>query len=405
MKTAIVTCSKKQIKKTEFGIFLGLIVGLIFSNSSLSVNSIYSHTAVECESTSSTIDVTTCDSYTLNGQIYTSSGVYNQLLMNSEGCDSIITINLTINSGTNYTIEASACGSYTLNYETYTSSGIYLQTLSTSFGCDSILTLDLTINESDITVLNKSICSGEYYNFYGLDLNTEGMFIQSLTNQYGCDSTVILNLTIHNLDTTQLTKVICNGDSYEFFDSSLTESGTYVKVVANQYGCDSIIVLNLMVNKIEASVARFNDTLVVTIINKSTVTYQWINGSTIVEGETNSWFVPSTAGSYAVIVSDGVCSDTSTYSPVASGFVTNLKEHKVKNTINVFPNPAIDLLRISSTNNELQSVEIINETGQFVYRTNMISSLIVDMNSFAPGIYILKVGNGKNLYNTKVLKQ
>jgi len=48
------------------------------------------------ESTSNTISVTGLDSYSLNGETYTSSGTYTQILTNAAGCDSILTINLTL---------------------------------------------------------------------------------------------------------------------------------------------------------------------------------------------------------------------------------------------------------------------------------------------------------------------
>ena len=47
--------------------------------------------------TTSTITESAIDSYTLNGQTYTQSGIYTQVLTNGEGCDSTITLNLTLN--------------------------------------------------------------------------------------------------------------------------------------------------------------------------------------------------------------------------------------------------------------------------------------------------------------------
>jgi hypothetical protein len=52
----------------------------------------------QCISTTNSISATACNSFSLNGQTYSSSGSYTQTLINSSGCDSILTINLTINS-------------------------------------------------------------------------------------------------------------------------------------------------------------------------------------------------------------------------------------------------------------------------------------------------------------------
>jgi hypothetical protein len=49
------------------------------------------------ENASSTLTQTALDSYTLNGQTYTQSGTYTQTLTAANGCDSTITLNLTLN--------------------------------------------------------------------------------------------------------------------------------------------------------------------------------------------------------------------------------------------------------------------------------------------------------------------
>ena len=65
------------------------------------------------------------------------------------GCDSIISIDLTINNSVNGdTTTTVACDSSVWQGTTYTASGMYYDTLQTAAGCDSVLTLDLTINNS-----------------------------------------------------------------------------------------------------------------------------------------------------------------------------------------------------------------------------------------------------------------
>jgi len=99
--------------------------------------------------TTNNFSATACGSYTLNGTSYTTSGTYTQVLagQNAAGCDSTINLTLTINQPTTNTITASSCGTYTLNGTTYNATGIYTQVLSgqNSVGCDSTITLDLSI--------------------------------------------------------------------------------------------------------------------------------------------------------------------------------------------------------------------------------------------------------------------
>ena len=91
-----------------------------------------------------------CNSYNFNNQTITQSGVYYDTLINSAGCDSIITLNLTIKNSTSNTMNQSACNSYNFNNQTLTTTGVYFDTLINSTGCDSIITLNLTINNSNI---------------------------------------------------------------------------------------------------------------------------------------------------------------------------------------------------------------------------------------------------------------
>ena len=113
-----------------------------------------------CENTTETIAITTCYSYVSpsNKYTYTKSGTYYDTIPNANGCDSIITINLTINNQTTETIARTACYSYVSpgNKYTYTKSGTYYDTIPNANGCDSIITINLTINSADVSVTNSS---------------------------------------------------------------------------------------------------------------------------------------------------------------------------------------------------------------------------------------------------------
>jgi hypothetical protein len=64
------------------------------------------------------------------------------------GCDSTITLNLTITQQSISTLTQTACSSYTLNGQTYSASGSYTQVRTNVAGCDSTITLNLTINQN-----------------------------------------------------------------------------------------------------------------------------------------------------------------------------------------------------------------------------------------------------------------
>ncbi len=88
---------------------------------------------------------TDCDSYLWNGDEYTVSGDYVQVLTATNGCDSIVTLHLTINNSVHYSFTETANGPYIWNGTEYTETGDYTQTFTASNGCDSIVTLHLNI--------------------------------------------------------------------------------------------------------------------------------------------------------------------------------------------------------------------------------------------------------------------
>jgi len=103
---------------------------------------------VGCNTTSS-INVSACTSYTVpsGDEVYNTSGIYHDTIPNAAMCDSVITINLTITGGTTSSFSVTNCTSYTVpsGDETYFASGIYMDTIPNHLGCDSVMTINVTI--------------------------------------------------------------------------------------------------------------------------------------------------------------------------------------------------------------------------------------------------------------------
>lgn len=110
----------------------------------------------------------------------------------SNGCDSIITLNLLINSNTISVVNATICTGQ--NYEGYTTAGTYIDTLVATNGCDSFRTLNLTIKPRSFSIIDTAICSGQNYAGH----TTAGTYTDVLVAANGCDSVQTLNLTIKN---------------------------------------------------------------------------------------------------------------------------------------------------------------------------------------------------------------
>jgi hypothetical protein len=107
--------------------------------------------------TSSNIERIACDTYTApDGNLYTNSGQYLAIIPNAEGCDSTIQLALTVNNSSASTQTTAELDSYTwpVNGQTYTQSGVYTTVIPNSKGCDSTITLNLSLEFSGISELN-----------------------------------------------------------------------------------------------------------------------------------------------------------------------------------------------------------------------------------------------------------
>ena len=102
-----------------------------------------------------TLDSTACDSIQWNGNWLASTGTYFDTLQNIAGCDSVVTLDLTVLTKSFSLTNESACDSMLFANEWITSSGIYRDTLTAVNGCDSIVTINLTINNSPIVDLGN----------------------------------------------------------------------------------------------------------------------------------------------------------------------------------------------------------------------------------------------------------
>ena len=225
-------------------------------------------------------------SYEFFDQTLTTAGTYTHTLQSVIGCDSVITLTLTEVSVYNTPVEAEICEGDSYNFfgQTLTTAGTYTHTLQSVSGCDSVITLTLTVNPVYNTPVEAEICEGGSYNFFGQSLTTAGTYTHTLQTVHGCDSVITLTLTVNPVFNTPVTAEICDGSSYNFFGQTLTTAGTYTHTLQTVHGCDSVITLTLTVNygthNVETETACDNFTWHGTTYNTSgTYTYAYTNAN------------------------------------------------------------------------------------------------------------------------------
>ncbi|HYG50105.1 MAG TPA: T9SS type A sorting domain-containing protein [Flavobacteriales bacterium] len=185
---------------------------------------------------------------------------------------------------------------------------------------------------------------------------------------------------------------ICQGTSYFAGGANQTTSGTYYDTLTNYCGMDSVVTTNLTVTPVDLSVTLIGSTLTA---GATPATYQWINCSTMapVSGATNQNFTPSTGGSYAVIVTQSGCTDTSTCTSVS---ITGINDLQNNLAFGVSPNPFTEQTVIQlSENIHAQQVDVhitdaLGKTVRPVMRKEK-NRVIVSRNGLPNGLYFVKL--------------
>ena len=144
------------------------------------------------------------------GKKYETTGDYRDTLSNAAGCDSVILTRFTFYPTVYNKTAETACDSYTWQGKSYTVSGLYNDTTKAQDGTRTINTLDLTVNYSssaNITVSQR----GAYTSAQGKTYETSGDYKEVITNAAGCDSTIMLHITIFGDQMFYDTVYFCRG--------------------------------------------------------------------------------------------------------------------------------------------------------------------------------------------------
>lgn len=172
------------------------------------------------------------DEYNFNGTILSTAGVYMDTFVSSFGCDSVQILTLGVLSNSADSVLASICDgdSYDFNGMMLSTGGLYIDTLNNQNGCDSVVTLTLTVLPRSVDSIADAFCTGETYDFNGIQLSNPGVYMDTLMKANGCDSIIVLTLDQINIDTsvTQNADYTLtanqNGANYEWYDCTTGNS-------------------------------------------------------------------------------------------------------------------------------------------------------------------------------------
>ena len=308
--------------------------------------------------------ITECGSYTwIDGVNYTSSNntaTFNLVGGAANGCDSLVTLDLTILAPTTGTDVITECGSYTwIDGVTYTSSN-----------------------------------NTATFNIVGGAAN-------------GCDSLVTLDLTINNPTTG--TDVITACGSYTWIDgitySSSNNTATFNLVGGAATGCDSLVTLNLTINNVTDVTTNMIDNIITA--NNASASYQWLdcnNNFAVINGETSASFAPSANGSYAVELTQNGCVDTSACVAITT---IGILENNFGSDFAVYPNPTNGNFTIDlGTSLDNVEIQILDVTGKVVQSSDFQNSEMIHLEFNEPaGVYLVRIESENHRAMVRLVKE
>ena len=182
----------------------------------------------------------------------------------------------------------------------------------------------------------------------------------------------------------------------------ITANTTVTWTYADQSGNTLTQTQDIIISGYDLTLSLGSDNKTLTS-NQDSVSYQWIdcdNGNAPINGETNQSFTPLVSGNYAVIIDNGICSETSNCQQVT--FTVSDIENMSNIEYSIFPNPVNDYLNIK-TDAQIQSVKIYDSVGKLVLQTK---ELTMDLSSFNSGVYylVLTDANGNSAHQ-KIVKK
>lgn len=346
---------------------------------------------------------TSCDSMVSpSGKyIYRSSGTYSDTIPTVSGCDSIISLTVTIKQSSKSLINVQACRKYTApDNQVYDSSGLYKAVLVNYKGCDSIVSIQLNIlnTKSSIAV---SACK-TYTAPDGKIYDSSGIYTAVIPNSASCDSIISIKLNIQQT-ASEFDTSVCR--EYTAPDGKrYTGSGKITATIPNTAGCDSVISIDLSIKNADVSISNNDPELLANALN---ATFRWLycdSSFKPVPNANNKSFTPVRNGNYAVEVTQNQCKDTSvceninSLSLVFNGFTGGIK---------VYPNPGSGNFEVlfGDIQNELD-FKIFDSEGRLLLSRKYSHTDSVQFDSFLlAGLYYLQIDSATQSAVIKLIIQ
>ena len=317
--------------------------------------------------------------------------------------------------------------------DSLTTAGIYAVTVTSVNGCTATSDITVSLNNAspNVVITNPaSVCSPSTVDItaasvtagsstglaytYWTDTSatlvyssptaaTNGTYYIEGTNAEGCSTIESVSVKVNASYSFTDGQSICKGTTYNWHGTNYSTAGTYYANYTSISSCDSNYTLNLTVNDVDTGITVVGYTITA---NASSGTFQWVdcdNNYAWISGETGQSFAPAVDGNYAVIVTQGPCSDTSSCTYILT---VDIAKYENNSSINVYPNPVSSELNIE-INGTLKNTnfEIINSVGQIVSNGTFPGKTVIQTSSLPTGVYLIKLETVNGLKYKEFVKE
>jgi Metallo-peptidase family M12B Reprolysin-like/Secretion system C-terminal sorting domain len=230
------------------------------------------------------------------------------------------------------------------------------------------------------------------------------------TDANSCQNTDQITVTVNALPTVvanATTTTICNGDPVTLTGSGATSyswnngvtdgtpfnpttSTTYTVTGTDANSCQNTDQITVTVGSVDITTSTAGNIITA---NATGATYQWIDcgsGNPIVPAETAQNYTATVNGDYAVIVTQGGCTDTSACINI---IVLSINDVANGNLVSIYPNPTSDEITIDlKRTTKVEQLTLFDAIGKIAYQTENISKkmITIDMRNMSKGIYTLQ---------------
>lgn len=326
------------------------------------------------------------------------------------------TINFGANGTHNYSLQVTnSCGNDTYNGTITINSPTVTANATTTTICAG----------APVTLTGSGASSYSWTNGVtnGVPFNPTTTTTYTVTGTTGnCSDTDQITITVTPLPTVTANATnlsICLGDSVTLTGSGAssyiwnngatdgvpfnpTNSTTYT-VTGTTGSCSNTDQITVTVNTVDTSTNISGNTI---SANASSATFQWIdcdNNNAIISGETAQSYTPTANGNYAVIVTQGNCTDTSS---CINMLILGIDQLASDALVTIYPNPTNGIVTINVNTASLESATIYNTLGKMVYQsTNITNQLKIDLSEMSNGVYLLHTVQNNSSRVHKIIKE